>query len=231
MLIKGLQKTTLIDYPGKLACTLFVGGCNFRCGYCYNSDLVFNKDVEEIHLEEIFAFLDSRRRYLEGVCITGGEPTIYPGLADFCDRLKKMGYLVKLDTNGSNPHLLKKLISRKLVDYIAMDIKAGMENYSQVIDTKANQEKLKESISLIMDSGVEYEFRSTIIPDIFTDEEMKKISLLIKGAKKYYIQQFRPDSKSIAERYREMNPLPAEKLQEFKKIIEPMVKEVSIRND
>ncbi|MBS3136341.1 anaerobic ribonucleoside-triphosphate reductase activating protein [Candidatus Woesearchaeota archaeon] len=226
--IKGIQKTTLIDFPGKLACTIFIGGCNLRCGYCYNSDLVFS-NLPSIGKESVITFLRARRRYIEGVCITGGEPTLYPGLSDFCAKIKSLGYLIKLDTNGTNPSAIRNLISCGLVDYIAMDVKCPIDSYGIVAGTNVSRDAISESISIIMDSGISYEFRTTAIPDVINMDAILKISATIKGAKSYFIQQFRPDQKAIGQKYRTAEPLPAEKLMEFKKAAEKYILNVGLR--
>ena len=230
-MIKGLQKTTLIDYPGKIACTIFIGGCNFRCGYYYNSDLVFKlNEIPSITEEQIFNFLETRKKFLEGVCITGGEPTLYPGLEIFIKKIKDLGFSVKLDTNGSNSEVLERLLKGHLLDYVAMDVKASLENYEWVIGTKVSREKLKGSIELIKKSGVDYEFRTTIIPDVIDSEQITAICQEIKGAKRYFLQQFRPDKKAIGEKYRKMKPLPISRLREFQDIARQAIPEVAIRN-
>ena len=225
---RGLQKTTLIDYPGKIACTLFVGGCNFRCGYCYNSDLVFKHlSMPQISDKEIFSFLESRTRYLQGVCITGGEPTLYPDLIEFCSKVKKLGYLVKLDTNGTNPELLEKLL--KIVDYVAMDIKSSLDKYPDVVGVKVNIDNIKKSISLIKESGIDYEFRSTMVPDMIDKETIIKMGELLKGAKRFFIQQFKTNPKTIDKKYNSIKPLSMEKLEEFGEILKEYIDEVKIR--
>ncbi|HII17629.1 TPA: anaerobic ribonucleoside-triphosphate reductase activating protein [Candidatus Woesearchaeota archaeon] len=228
--IKGLQKTTLVDYPGKVACTVFLPGCNFRCGYCHNADLVCSAAaLPTIPEKEFFAFLASRKGKVEGVCITGGEPTITKGLPEFCKRVKDAGFLVKLDSNGTNPSVLRRLIEEKLVDYIAMDVKAPIEQYSIVSCVDTDTGKLAESIGLIRESGIDYEFRATVIPDVFTDETVKAIGKAVCGAKRFFFQQFQPSKKAMGERYRDMEPLPAEALESFGRVMRQFVGEVGIR--
>lgn len=228
-MIKGLQHTTLVDYPGKIACTIFMSGCNFRCGYCYNSDLVFNsKNIPEIKESEILDFLAERRDFLEGVCITGGEPTLYKNLIPLSRLIKKMGYTIKLDTNGSNPEIISSLIAEKLVDYIAMDVKSSLDSYDRVAGVKVNRERIRMSIGIIKDSGVEHEFRTTIVPDVITEKEIVEIVRLIQPSP-FFIQQFRPAETAINKKYAEMKPLPLPMLQKFRGIAEKSV-QVRIRN-
>lgn len=194
MLIKGLVKTTLIDYPGKVACTVFLARCNFRCPYCQNPDLVAGYDgLPTITKEEVFERLKSRKKWLDGVCISGGEPTLNEELPEFLRKIKSVGFLIKLDTNGTNPEMLKKLLDEKLVDYIAMDIKAPLERYEEVVKTKVDLEKIKKSVEIICKSGVDYEFRTTVVPGLLSGEDIEKICLWLRGSKRYYLQQFRPD--------------------------------------
>ncbi|MGN1117523.1 MAG: anaerobic ribonucleoside-triphosphate reductase activating protein, partial [Acutalibacteraceae bacterium] len=165
MKIYGLQKMTLLDFPGKVACTLFTGGCNFRCPFCHNARLVTELDKDEVYSEEeIFEYLRKRVGILDGVCITGGEPLMNADIADFITKVRELGYAVKLDTNGSYPETLKNLIDRGLVDYIAMDIKNTPEKYAQTIGVKKfDFTPIKKSIEIIMQSGVPYEFRTTVV--------------------------------------------------------------------
>lgn len=201
MIISGLQKTTLLDYPGHVAATVFLGGCNFRCLFCHNMNIVTDPEYM-ITKEEVLSFLIKRVNVLDGVCITGGEPTINSDLIDFIRSIKdiknKNGcpLLVKLDTNGTNPKMLNSLIEDKLVDYIAMDIKTSIDEYSKVCNIEKDQEKSRyikdvcESIKIIMQSMVEYEFRTTIIKQYHDENTIRKIGETIKGAKAYYLQSF-----------------------------------------
>ena len=203
-IIGGIQKTTLIDYPQKIASVVFTQGCNFRCGYCHNPELLLKEDSKcKTNAEEYFRFLKSRQGKLDGVVITGGEPTLQSGLYDFIAKIKELGFAVKLDTNGSNPHIIKKLLKDNLPDYIAMDIKAPFYKYSQITGVNLDTEKIKESIELIMNSGIDYEFRTTIIKSQLTPDDIIEIGKILKGAKKYYLQKFIPtkilDNKLINE--------------------------------
>ena len=230
-MIAGIQKTTLVDYPGKVACTIFLSGCNFRCGYCHNKDLVLSRIGEgTISEEEVMAFLEKRKHVLDGVCITGGEPTLYPGLKGLCKSIKDLGLLVKLDTNGTNPLLLDQLIKEQLVDYIAMDIKASWEGYDQVTYVKTPIQLIRKSIHLLVDSGIEYEFRSTVVPDVMTGAEIENMGIMVKGAKKFYLQQFRQNENTLDKKYHSMDPLGTEVLEGFKDILQHYVGEVGLRS-
>ncbi len=193
MRIGGFQKFSLIDYPGKICAIVFTQGCNFRCPYCHNPELVkpslFGKTIIE---EEIFSFLEKRKGKLDAVEITGGEPTLQKDLVDFIHRVKEMGYLVKLDTNGSNPEMLEIIINHGLVDYIAMDIKAPLEKYKEVTHSVISPDKIKRSIRIIMNSNIKYEFRTTVVKSQLSREDIISIGKLIEGAKLYVLQRFIP---------------------------------------
>jgi len=191
MKIGGIEKTTLIDYPGKVACMIYTIGCNFHCPYCHNPELV-DETATEIDIEEIFKLLKERKNLLDGVVITGGEPTLHDDLLDVMARIKKLGYLIKLDSNGTRPEMLKEAVKRGLVDYIAMDIKAPLESYSQQVARPVDIDAIKESIKFIMNCGVDYEFRTTIVKSLLSEDDVEKIVKSIKGAKKYYLQKFIP---------------------------------------
>lgn len=188
MQIGGVQKTSLLDFPDKISAIVFTQGCNFRCGYCHNPELIVLKT--EPSNDGFFEFLERRRRKLDGVVITGGEPCLQNDLIEFIKRIKYMGFLVKLDTNGTRPEVLKQALP--LVDYVAMDIKAPLEKYYDIVRIKVNQDKILESISLIMNSNVDYEFRTTVVKSQLSYTDFEKIGELIKGAKRYYLQKFVP---------------------------------------
>lgn len=191
MYISGLQKLTLLDFPGRLAATVFLGGCNFRCPFCHNASLVLSPATcEKISEEEFFSFLNSRKGKLGGVCITGGEPTLYPDLKDFIKKIKDEGFAVKLDTNGTNPDLLSSLISEGLVDYVAMDIKNSVEKYEATVGTALDVEKVKKSVDILLYGHVDYEFRTTVVRELHKIEDFVAISRWISGAKRYFLQTF-----------------------------------------
>ena len=193
MNIGGWQRFSLIDYPKKVCGILFAQGCNFRCPYCHNPELVDHSLFQEcLQEEEIFSFLHKRKGKLDAVSITGGEPTIQPDLVEFIERIKDIGYLTKIDTNGSRPEVLELLINRRLLDYIAMDVKAPLEKYRNIAKTKVNPDNIKKSIETIMDSGVEHEFRTTVVKSLLKKVDLEKIASLIKGARLYVLQKFAP---------------------------------------
>ncbi len=193
LIIGGIQKTTLIDFPQKIAAIVFTQGCNFSCGYCHNPELlgVQNKSNRQ-NTEDFFKFLDKRKGKLDGVVITGGEPTLQSGLYEFIRKIKTMDFAVKLDTNGSNPQILQKLIEDSLLDYVAMDIKAPFDKYSQITGVNVNINNILRSINLITKNNIDYEFRTTVIKSQLNIEDFEKIGQLINGAKKYYLQKFIP---------------------------------------
>ncbi len=200
MQIHGLNKTTLLDYPEHVAATVFTGGCNFRCPFCHNSGLVLNPgSLNQIPEAEVLAYLHKRKGILEGVCITGGEPTLQPDLAEFIGKIKSMGYLVKLDTNGYRPKVLRDLLNCELLDYIAMDIKACRENYAVAAGVPGlDVAIIAESIEIIKNSGIPYEFRTTVVQGIHNVEEFEEIGKWLMGSRAYYLQAFRESENMIA---------------------------------
>ena len=192
MQISGFQKITLLDYPGKVACTVFTAGCNFRCPFCHNASLVTHIDNSVSFSEqEILDYLEKRQGILEGVCITGGEPLLQPDIAKFLKKIKALGYAVKLDTNGSFPEKLKDLIEEKLVDYVAMDIKNSKEKYAETIGVDGKfMENIEKSISYLLENKVDYEFRTTVVSQFHTPQDIVSIGEWIKGANKYFLQNF-----------------------------------------
>ena len=190
MKIKGLQKLTLLDYPGELAAIVFFGGCNFKCPFCHNGSLVLGT-APDIDLEELFAFLESRKGRLGAVVISGGEPTIYPDLPEFIRRVRALGYKIKLDTNGTNPDMLISLVEGGLVDYVAMDIKNSPELYAATAGARVDMEKIKRSAEFLLLGRVEYEFRTTLVRPLHTREGMIKIAEWIAGAQRYFLQSYK----------------------------------------
>jgi len=190
MQIKGIQKTSLIDFPGKICSVIFVNNCNFKCHYCHNPELI-EGNLDNLDENEILEFLDRRKNYVDSIVISGGEPCLQEDLINFIKNVKEIGLFIKIDTNGSRPDVLKELIDNKLVDYIAMDIKAPFEKYKDVIKGDVDLEKIRESVKLIKESNVDYEFRTTILPKLLNKEDIKIICEEIKNAKRYYLQQFR----------------------------------------
>ncbi len=190
MLIGGFQKFSLVDYPGKICAIVFTQGCNFRCPYCHNPELVDFKHRKTNFNEEVFSFLEKRKGRLDAVEITGGEPTLQQDIIEFLRRIKNMGYLVKIDSNGSYPTVIEKLINLRIVDYLALDIKAPLEKYQEITHSNVNPSEIKKSIELIMESGLNYEFRTTIVKSQLSKEDIVKIGKLINGARLYVLQKF-----------------------------------------
>jgi len=191
MIIKGLQKITLLDFPGKVACTVFTAGCNFRCPFCHNASLVVRpNDVDEISEVDFFNYLEKRKGVLDGVCITGGEPLISAGIEDFIRKIKEKDLSVKLDTNGTFPKKLEMLLSEGLIDYVAMDIKNSKEKYALTAGTKDFPKEIEESIKIITSKAPDYEFRTTVVRELHTAQDIVKIAEWINGAKHYYLQAY-----------------------------------------
>jgi len=229
--VGGLQKLTLIDFPGRLAATIFLTGCNFRCPFCYSSELVLPEKIKKqpkISQKELFKFLKERKKLIDGVVICGGEPVISKGLIPLIKKIKKMGFLVKLDTNGSNPEMLKKLIDSELIDYVAMDIKGPKENYSKFTGVKVDIKKIQKSIDILKAGKIEAEFRSTIVPSLHAREDVIAMAKWIRGAKKYYLQNFRPE-KTIDPKFEKVKPYPEEFLLEIQKVISPFFEACQVR--
>lgn len=219
MKIAGLQKLTLIDFPGRLAATVFLSGCNFRCPWCYSRQLVLPEEIKKqpkISEKDFFDFLKERKGLLEGVVLCGGEPTIHKELPKFVKKIKKLGYRVKLDTNGSKPEKLKKLISENLLDYVAMDIK------------ELPGGKVAQSIKILKDSGLDHEYRTTVVPTVHTKEDIMKIARCLSPAEKYYLQNFRPE-RTIDPKFEKIKPYPDEYLLEVQKACAPFFEICQIR--
>lgn len=276
MILAGLQKTTLIDFPGRVSCTVFISGCNFRCPFCYSPELVLPEKIikhPQMSEKDFFSFLKKRKGLLDGVVICGGEPTINRNLPDFCEKIKKMGFLVKLDTNGSNSEMLKLLIEKKLIDYVAMDIKAplglkseirnpkheintkypeaelsvrygagkiqntpketlcdptGQAKYSGATGVNVDLDRIRESVEIIKNSGINYEFRTTVVPGIHTKEDIMQIAKDIQPAKKYYLQNFRAD-KNLNPTFKKIRPYSKDWMDDVKKEIKGFFEVCGIR--
>ena len=224
--IKGLEKFSPRDYPGVISATVFLGSCNFRCPFCHNAELVLNPDdLPTYPMDYITDFLDSRKDWLEGICITGGEPLIHRDIGDFLSFLKERGLLVKLDTNGSFPSQLEDLIAKNLVDSLAMDVKAPLERYEEVTKTKIDRKKIRKSIDVIMDSGVEYVFRLTAVPGLIDEEGMKDIGRMLAGAKVFQIQQFVPVN-TLDPAFERLKPFKRDGIRALGRCVEEFVSEV-----
>lgn len=226
--IKGLEKFAPKDFVGFISSTIFLGGCNFRCPYCHNSDLVLRpKTLPTFPMEYFLNFLDSRKGWLEGICVTGGEPLLHDDLETLLSLIKERNLLVKVDTNGSFPSRLEALIQKKLVDKIAMDVKAPLERYSEVAGVEVEKEDILQSIDIVKNSGLPYVFRCTVVPGLIGPEDVEKISLLIKGAKVFQLQQFVP-ANPIDNDYLQIKPFSKEEVQEFAKIAAPYLSEIRV---
>lgn len=236
--IKGVQKVSLIDYPGKISSVVFLNKCNMRCPYCHNPELVFNNDsggeFPDITFEEFMKFLDTKKKWIDGVCITGGEPTLHPGLIEFMKMIKSKKLLVKLDTNGTNPKIIEQAIRQKIVDFVAMDIKNSLERYEETVNMKVNLENIKNSIRLIIDSGnqglIDYEFRTTILPRFIGEKEIIEIGKILNGSKKYVIQQFHKQDSLVDDKFKEEKTYSHAELHKFKDILEKNISIVDIRD-
>ena len=247
MEIGGLQKLTLIDFPGKLAGTVFLIGCPFRCPFCYNLELVMPELIEKhaqrghpISQKDFFNFLREKKGLLEGVCITGGEPTANSDLPDFCQKIKEMGFLVKLDTNGYDPEMMKKLIDEKLIDYLALDVKAPKEKYGKLIGIENRVfveriiKNIERSVEILKEGKIDYEFRTTVVPTLLEKEDILKIgkwlSSLSPGQKlpKYFLQNFRPE-KTLDPSFEKIKPYDNSYLLEIQKAISPFFEVCQVR--
>jgi pyruvate formate lyase activating enzyme len=255
MLIGGLQKFSLLDYPGQVAAIVFTQGCNFRCQFCYNPMLVWpdrlavnqsasgntevgklkntaqaeKKSHPAIKEGDFFDFLKNRVGKLDAVVISGGEPTLQADLPEFLSKIKKLGFKIKLDTNGTSPAMIKKLIKNKLLDYIAMDIKAGEKKYNEVTGSRAKLSNIKESIKIIRESGLPYEFRSTIVPGLHDGEEIKAMGKLIVNAEKWYLQNLKVDTDLMNAKLQAIKPYTKKEMEEFRKIGNQFVKKCEMR--
>ncbi len=228
MRIAGLQNLSLIDYPGYIAAVVFVQGCNFRCGYCHNPDLIDIKNGTFFPEEEILEYISSRRDMLEGLVITGGEPCIYEDLPEFIKKAREKGLKVKLDTNGSNPAQLEYMIREKILDYVALDVKTSLRKYSLLTDKTDIADSLSRSVRMLILSTLPYELRTTCVPGIVDEEDFASLKDLIKGSKKCCLQQFR-SLKTYDQKFTDIKPYGREKLQKFRDILNEFVEEVEIR--
>lgn len=231
MLICGLQKTTLLDFPGHVAATIFTGGCNFRCPFCQNGELVTEpKAYESTTEDEVLAFLKKRKGILEGICITGGEPTLQPDLPDFIRQVKELGYLVKLDTNGYRPKVLESLLDQGLLDYVAMDVKASRENYAKLSGVPdLDVTKIDESVSLLIhQSKVPYEFRTTVVKGLHDPQEFEKIGKWLSGAMALYLQCFQ-ESAGVLDKNVPMAAFSASELERMAEMARNYIARVEIR--
>ncbi len=228
MKICGFNKTTLLDYPGKVACTIFLGGCNFRCPFCQNSSLVVSPDSQpEIAKEEILTFLKKRRGILDGVCISGGEPTLSKELPHFLDQIKQLGYRVKLDTNGTRPRMVKELVSSGLIDMVAMDIKACPDNYQALCGLpQPDMDAVFETADFLLQEKTDYEFRTTVVKELHTRQDFEAIGRWLAGAKAYYLQAYRDSEEVLQPGFSSYS---LEELTGFGRILSKTISTVGIR--
>ena len=225
--IQGLQKTTLLDYPGYVAATVFLGGCNMRCPFCHNMNLVTSGEPAAYTEDDILSFLSGRAGLLDGVCVTGGEPTLYGDLPEFFRRIKELGFLTKLDTNGTNPQMIKLLTESGLVDYIAMDIKSSLPKYGFSCGIKnIDTSPVRESIDLLIKGDTQYEFRTTAVEEFLDEEAIRDISQLLKGAKRYYLQGY-VESEFVPDK--SLHALTKEKLLQYKEELSSSIECVELR--
>ena len=227
MKLAGIQKLTLLDFPGKTACTLFTPGCNLRCPFCHNAALVTHIDpASALSTHEVLSFLKKRQGLLEGVCITGGEPLLQADILPFMEEIKALGYALKLDTNGTNPALLKTILEAGAVDYVARDIKSSPERYGLVSGVPVDTDAIRASVALLTGGTTPYEFRTTVVKGLHLVDDFPKIGELIRGAGHYYIQNFVDSGDLIQPGFTAFS---REELEEFQEIVAPYVQKVSLR--
>ncbi|MDD2678567.1 MAG: anaerobic ribonucleoside-triphosphate reductase activating protein [Candidatus Nanoarchaeia archaeon] len=227
VIIKDVLESSFIDYPKKISLVIFTAGCNFRCHYCHNPELV-EPELPFMSEEKTLKKIESKKDWIDGVVITGGEPTLHADLPEFIKKIKEMGLMVKLDTNGTNPEMIRKLMEEELIDYIAMDVKAPLEEYSKVTSVKIDESLIKKSIELIKNSGIEYEFRTTILPKLLKEEDIIKIGYLLNGAKLLALQTFK-NKKTLDSEYKTQKSYLQPQMEHFSRVIKPFVKTVITR--
>ena len=232
MEIKGFVKSTLIDWEGKVASILWVGGCNFRCPYCYATDLVLNPSgLPTVSPQEVTGFLEEKKKWIDGVVICGGEPTIHSDLSQFIQAFKKIPVAVKLDTNGTNPDLLKSLIKDRLIDYIAMDLKAPLDSkYNEIAGVNVNLEKIRETIDILLNGDLDYEFRTTVCPAFLAKEDIIKMASSIGSARRYILQQFKP-GECMNKQINKVTPYTSGQLEDIKKEAKKFCPNIYLRGD
>ncbi len=220
MNIRGILKTSLIDYPGKICSVIFTGGCNLRCGYCHNPDLACNcRDLPLSSNEEVLGFISKRKNLIDGVTITGGEPTLSRNLDSFLEKVKSIGLSVKLDSNGLKPDVLRRILARGLIDYAAIDIKTSPEKYSRLAGTDVDFSLIIESIDAIRGGGIDYEARTTCVPGFVTGDDLDTIGTLIGRVRNYHLQQFRSDTPLLDHSLMQVDPYPEETLLRFREAV------------
>jgi len=228
MRIGGFQKTSLLDYPDRISAIIWTMGCNFKCPFCYNKQIV-SGEAKAIPEDEIFSFLEKRKGLLEGLVITGGEPLMQEDIAEFAENVKKLGYPVKIDTNGSYPEKLKELLDKKLVDYVAMDVKAPKNKYNQLTGTKTDISNIEKSIGIIKSDAPDYEFRTTFVPELLKKEDIVEIAKWLDGAKLFYLQQFKNETPMLSYKMNSVAPYSKEYLNETLNEIKSFFKSCYLR--
>ncbi|MCK9272864.1 anaerobic ribonucleoside-triphosphate reductase activating protein [Candidatus Gracilibacteria bacterium] len=233
MQISGIQKTTLLDYPDKVATIIFTLGCNFRCHYCHNFEFVLPEKAKKflndlISENAFFNFLEQRKEFLDGVVISGGEPTLQKDLYEFVKKIKDMGFLVKIDTNGRDPALIRKMIDEKLIDYVAMDIKNPIEKYDKIVNADFDKNNILETISILLEGKIDYEFRTTIVKGVHSEQDIEDMAHLIEGASKYFLQNY--ENKNILNDFFKGERFSPEELRLLKKVAEKHVEKCNIRS-
>ncbi len=223
----------MLDYPDHTACIVFTPGCNFRCGYCHNPEFVLPEMIAKIRDSFIpedvfFRFLEKRIGKLDGVVITGGEPTLMPDLERFIHQVQSMGFLVKLDSNGGRPEILKKLFEKNMLDYVAMDVKTSLEKYSELVGPRINPQDIEKSITMIKNSGVDYEFRTTLVKELHSDEVLEQMSDMMKGSKRFFLQTFRPE-KTLDQKFETYHPFSLSEMENMKHIFCKNIENVYVR--
>ena len=226
MNVQGYQKLTLLDFPERVACTVFTGGCNLRCPFCHNASLVLTPRESENLEAEVLSYLAGRKGILEGVCITGGEPLLQPDLSDFVKKVKDMGYSVKLDTNGSDPDALAALLSTGMIDYVAMDIKSSPAGYEAAIGKAFPIDRFRRSVELLRSSGLPHEFRTTLVKGIHRAEDLEEIGKWLAGEEKYFLQGFVDSGNLLGEGFEAFS---AEEMQEFLRVIRKYIPTAKLR--
>jgi len=229
MKLGGLQETSLLDYPGKISAIVWTVGCNFRCPFCYNTNMVY-EESDILPIDHVLTFLDERKGKLDALSITGGEPLLHKDLGEFIKKVKMKGFLVKVDTNGSFPHRLQSLLDEELVDYVSMDVKAPLEKYDQLAGVHVDTDQIKQSIKIIMDNAPDYEFKTTMIPGLLEKKDVNEIASIIKGAKRYYLQQWKMDVPVLHDSLRaHTTPFSKKDFFEMKRFVSPFVETCQIR--
>ena len=228
MNIGGFQEISLLDYPGKVATIIWTTGCNFRCPFCYNPDMVLDK-TDHVPADGFFSFLKTRKGKLDAVSISGGEPLLQPDLSEFITRVKDLGFLVKIDTNGSFPRKLEELLDANLIDYVSMDVKSSKKNYSEITKISVNIDDIDRSIQIIKSNAPDYEFKTTVIPTYHTRQTILEIARWIHGAKRYFIQQFKSNTKLLSSEMITVKPYPLDELKRMCEMVSSYVDECFVR--